>query len=494
MQMLGIVEVDNQELPTMVNPNISNDKYCDYSNDDSDHISPKVESLPLECKNAITDDIDSNSRYLDTTELYKIWFNKNPDSLLNEKNKFRLAEFRANNPCAKISLVYSAELLSPVAKDEAANLFRDYNIVGINFDDVFISAVNSKELPEIELKMLSLAKEELNNFGNRGNGGGNPAAAADILRFSRLIFETYGIYSDFDVALKFDYTKPLVKIQAPMIIPSDNNDFVAFARKGNNQDLDPSALKLLKEIQLKILDKYNSFKPHYSVFTSKAYEKIKEDNKIWSLQEWRSQIEKFDVYDLLELTYKDNDVFFNNPSVIKNLFINEEKLELNLHLLKSSRSLSKSDAIKLFCNIHKQTKLFALDEIEWDSIHNEIFETLGNDLSFYGIENDDFKNKVLLFNSLSVEDGNILLHKIFTEAIRLPENIIKENYYNLIIKSYLDAIKYSLYKKSVMNFSGPEILFREQRDFYSPEQNGIENYIERKDGQDASWQFEAIMK
>ena len=34
--------------------------------------------------------------------------------------------------------------------------------------------------------------------------------------------------------------------------------------------------------QLKILDKYNSFKPHYSVFTSKAYEKIKEDNKSYS--------------------------------------------------------------------------------------------------------------------------------------------------------------------------------------------------------------------
>jgi len=495
MNLAGVTTDPTQECletmhyMTMNDIGYFNDNYDDGKNTEkqqAEHSSSFNDDL------LIKDHLDISSLYLSTHKLYKIWFNKEPDTFLSEQNKLRLIEFRSNNPSAEISLVYSTELLSTKTKEEVKKFLEMNNIISVDFNDV-LHTLNSTQISTLELEMLHLAKEELNNFGKRGNGGGNPAAAADILRFSRTIIEKCGIYSDFDVQLEFDKLTEAHKVNYAMIIPDNNNDFIAFAVNDKNGEMHKLSLIALEHIQHTIAKKYQDFaerpnigsKLHNSLI-SKAFAKVESKNIPWSLTEWRAQILKLDLYDILEV-YRDYTPD-NGVGIAQSLYINDQNLDNSRSLLESVRNLDIFDAIKLFTNIHNKNSLFDIESnLYSDSISN-VLKAIQSNLGYFGIENE-LKDRIIEiddFTKNSLESLKILLCDIMTKAKSLSNNELKNHYLELIADAYVDNLKYTLYKSSVMSFSGPEILLKGRWEF-SPEANDLGEFIVRSEGQDGSW-------
>lgn len=155
-------------------------------------------------------------------------------------------------------MLYSAERLSNNAKNEMQDFLAVHCIKAVDFDQIYKKAKNDINVSSTELKILSLAKEELDNFA-KGNDGGNPAAASDLLRVSKTIIEQLGIYSDFDVHLKFENFSLFQKIESSVVIPTNNNDFLAFAKGANGQEIHQMALEEIYKIQNYILNNYHKY-------------------------------------------------------------------------------------------------------------------------------------------------------------------------------------------------------------------------------------------
>ena len=245
---------------------------------------------------------------LETNKHYKIWFNKDPEIFLSDKNQLRLQQMRSENPNAQISLVYSTELMSLKAKNELYQFLDIHNINGVDFDKTLNEALHDTNFPETELKLLMLTKAELNNSGNKGNGGGNLAAASDILRFCPSI-ANLGIYSDLDVHPKFGNIS-LLNISTPLIIAQGNNDFIAFAKANNEDTIHQVALNEIYKVQKTILQRYqnyNSTSPEFDLnniepldyYLPILFKKAQAQGKPFSLIEYRAQIKNLDIYDLL---------------------------------------------------------------------------------------------------------------------------------------------------------------------------------------------------
>ena len=304
---------------------------------------------------------DDSEYTLATDKLYKIWFNSDPDHFLSEKNKLRLEELRIDNPNAQLSLVCRGELMSLAIRKEVNEFLDIYRINLVDFDVILQEALNNPNFPETELKLLMLAKEELDNLGNKGNSGGNFAAASDILRFCPSIAQ-FGIYSDFDVNLKFNDITPSFGISSPIIIPQTNNDFVAFAKSCDGPNIHQNALKEIYKIQNVILNNYQ------------AYD---------SITGYRAQIKNKNIYDELEWIFKEHE------KILADDYSNIDRASLvrNLESLESARALSVSEAEGLLCDIQDDLMYLLLKDVSKlrsEALHS-IFESIRNNMSDYEI-------------------------------------------------------------------------------------------------------------
>lgn len=406
-----------------------------------------------------------------TDRLYKIWFNREPDLFLTEENKLRLEKLRSDNPDSQISLVYSGGLVDPAIEQEAEGFLNGYNISAVDFDVILDEARSGNKIPEMELRLLMLAKEELDNLGDRGNGGGNFAAASDILRFCPSIAR-FGIYSDFDVHLEFRDIVPLFKVSSPIIIPSQNNDFIAFARGCDGQEMHPDALREVHKIQHGILKRYQGYD---------------------SVTAYRAQIKSRSIYDELESIFK------NHKSIVVDEYsdIDAGKLTARLDLLESAKALPEAEAEKLFCDIQSDFTYYLYKDFYklGREALNSVFEYIRDNVDHYEIADESIKYQISNFKDLKEIDKELLLVKlgrIYNKNVFSEE--VTSHYCHLAVKIYVFAGKYHEYKSSVMFNSGPEVLSAlynmTYRGSLSPKANKIPGIINGP--QDGSWYIRSV--
>lgn len=430
--------------------------------------------------------------FVNTKQLYKIWFNKDPDIFLSELNENRLIDLRKDNPKAKISLLYSANRLSDNAKNEMQDFLSAYCINAINFDQIYEETKDDINIMSTELKILTLAKEELDNFA-QGNYGGNPAAASDLLRVSKTIIEKLGIYSDFDVHLKFDNFPSFQKTETPIIMPDNNNDFLAFSCGNNCESISLEAEKKLVQIQETIIKNYDSYAHENRILFGLGY-----SNENNSVTEARAFIKNIDAYHLFKFYYS-----LGYNEVFK---INKEEAEKNINSLES---LNKAEITELFFELstpHSIAYYLQVLKNHPPSNYKFMIGEISKDPQAYGIKSESLMTKLTnkeenLLPSIYMDLYNVALEEIDSyEFLNSPTEYQKDNlldkalnkkYHELFINVILEYSKFNFYSNSVKHLSGPEVLvqlFVENRDKYTPVNNHIAEGIIR-DGtkQDASW-------
>lgn len=164
---------------------------------------------------------------------FKIWFSTDRDNFLPIKNRVRLLEMRYPNPAARVSLIYSRQLLSPSAELELLTFSKINNITPIAYEDFKQSLQDATDLKVcecIDMEITAMAEK---------NPGACPAAASDMLRIIAAC-NGLGIYTDFDVdfdlrGLSDEHRN--IESDAGMILPLIakygmpiylfNNDFIA---------------------------------------------------------------------------------------------------------------------------------------------------------------------------------------------------------------------------------------------------------------------------
>lgn len=179
----------------------------------------------------------------------KIWLSKDKDSFLNLENRVRLVKMRDDNPGDEINFIYDSSLLSASAQEELQSFCKQYGIIAKDVRTEIIPFCATDN----EKKLLSLYEEEINNL----DAGGNLAAASDILRWLKPVYDL-GIYSDFDIeVLTRDFPATLT-VDRPILFnlgsfsrgdknhPTVNNDILAVT---NSQD----AYFKINKVQLTIL-------------------------------------------------------------------------------------------------------------------------------------------------------------------------------------------------------------------------------------------------
>jgi len=184
----------------------------------------------------------------------KIWLSTNEDSFLNYENQLRLGAMRTKNPDDEINLVYSQSLLLDKSHNELFAYCDKHNITPISIEiDIIPNCKTDQE--------LSLAELYNNEIKNLKNGGGNPAAASDILRWISPVYNL-GTYTDFDVEVDTKEIPAMIEIKSPLLlnlgsvsipgaanILSFNNDVISI--------VDGIAAKeQIEKVQQSILDAY----------------------------------------------------------------------------------------------------------------------------------------------------------------------------------------------------------------------------------------------
>ncbi len=140
----------------------------------------------------------------------KIWLSKNPDIFLNQENQLRLVKMRNKNSDDEIHLLYAKELLSSEAVEQLESFCKKHTIKPVCIeDDIFPHCSAS----ESEQNLIRLYQAEVDALG----AGGNLAAASDILRWMRPVYQL-GIYADFDVSIGTRKLPKSITVEAPILL------------------------------------------------------------------------------------------------------------------------------------------------------------------------------------------------------------------------------------------------------------------------------------
>ena len=282
-----------------------------------------------------------------------------------------------------------------------------------------------------------------------------------------------------------------------MIIPHNNNDFVAFAKGKDGQLIHQNALKEIYKIQNAILNNYKAYDfrdlefPPQDLMTKILFKKAQQEGKSFSIVEYRSQIKKLDIYDKFELIQGYNGAYGG--------CVDSTNFAQNYEVISSVRRLDEIKAKNLFCEIQTDVNCIIV------SPHinlmkegaNSIFESIRKNIHDYEIEHDGLKSRILNFESLDLQSMTDSLSYLGVPSVAgIPFNNIsdksdnaKSNYCHLSVTIDLLEWKTGLHMDSVIDISGPKVLdklYPQERNFFSPENNKI-NGIIRADGQDGSW-------
>lgn len=198
--------------------------------------------------------------YLNTQKQYKIWFSTNPDVFLGMGNQLCFIRARENNKEAILTFIYSAKCLSQEALGQLKTFCEKYSIQPIDFDTDIARLLNGQNDQDI----YALAQQELDRTLN--NTGGNIAAPSDLVRLLPGVAKSYGIYTDFDVELRFKGVSQII-INSPILIhcstfqpiPSISNEIFAVAHDDKEMThLSNDALKMICAAQVGAIDHYKN--------------------------------------------------------------------------------------------------------------------------------------------------------------------------------------------------------------------------------------------
>lgn len=439
---------------------------------------------------------------LNTKNLYKIWFNKDPDEFLSKEKQASLTEFRQANPTAKISYIYNSDNLSENAKHEMEVFLNSLCFKGIDFQDIYQKAKNNNKINKSELTILNFAKDELDNFA-KGNYGGNPASASDLIRFSTYVQEQFlnvATYSDLsDVEVNFSSLPSFYKINSPIIVPEDNNDFIAIACGNNCQTLHPAAKEIIGKIQSEIISKLSSSKyPEVGKLIKNVY--FSNEAELSRIQ-FRAGILSLDEYDYVAMKLQPGKINFHHP--VQNRTSFDPSIE-------AIRDLNDDELSELYFSAKEERHLLKFSYLrglpgEYISkfLRNFAKENIDNmDFSFTSekdIEKMSSRNLPILidfsYNKLLEEACNTSISKIDENPAQYDclDTQLQIRFQTLAVITQTKWLKHTTYKREIMETTGPEILctILKKRDNFSPENSNLAHYILQKT-QDAAWQLNNI--
>lgn len=160
----------------------------------------------------------------------KIWLSKDKDSFLNLENRVRLVKMRDDNPEDEITFIYDSSLLSARAELELQTFCKQYGIIAkdVRTEIIPFCATDNQQT------LIALYEDEIGNLDT----GGNLAAASDILRWLKPVYDS-GIYSDFDIEVSTRDFPATLTVDRPILFnlgsfgsagdnhPTANNDIIA---------------------------------------------------------------------------------------------------------------------------------------------------------------------------------------------------------------------------------------------------------------------------
>ncbi|MCS5708485.1 hypothetical protein CC99x_006140 [Candidatus Berkiella cookevillensis] len=201
---------------------------------------------------------------IETKRHYKIWFSANPDEFLNDENKLRFIRACLDNPDIRFSFVYSSAILSEFAIAELKDFCAKLNIQAVDVDSDVLRLLAHR----LDKKSYHHAMQEIRHAVKKQ--GGNLAAASDLIRWLPGLIQCCGIYSDFDVELKFQKLEPVINVKSPVILPTTlefeddalnaytiNNEFLAFAfDEDNTTQLSADSIEIIRIVQKEMLKRY----------------------------------------------------------------------------------------------------------------------------------------------------------------------------------------------------------------------------------------------
>ncbi|MGE4350497.1 MAG: glycosyltransferase family 88 protein [Candidatus Berkiella sp.] len=201
---------------------------------------------------------------IETKRHYKIWFSANPDEFLNDENKLRFIRACLDNPDIRFSFVYSSAILSEFAIAELKDFCAKLNIQAVDFDSDVLRLLAHR----LDKESYHHAMQEIRHAVKKQ--GGNLAAASDLIRWLPGLIQCCGIYSDFDVELKFQKLNPVINVKSPVILPTTlefeddalnaytiNNEFLAFAfDEDNTTQLSTDSIEIIRIVQKEMLKRY----------------------------------------------------------------------------------------------------------------------------------------------------------------------------------------------------------------------------------------------
>lgn len=199
-----------------------------------------------------------------TKQHYKMWFSMNPHEFLNDENKLRFIRCCLDNPDVSFSFVYSSAILSEMAIENLKDFCQKLNIRPIDLNVDVENLLDHK----LDSACYHLAVQEIMYAVKRQ--GGNLAAASDLIRWLPGLIECCGIYSDFDVELKFQYLESVISVKSAVILPTTlefhegelngytiNNEFLAFAfEEGQPSCLAKDSIDIIRVMQTEMLTRY----------------------------------------------------------------------------------------------------------------------------------------------------------------------------------------------------------------------------------------------
>ena len=214
---------------------------------------------PAEISRAIT------QRYLfDISRHYKIWFSVDPDTCLGLENELNLIQFRHDNPNFSLSLIYSADCLSPTSISKLEQFCADHKIRLVKFEDL-----EARLQEPTDKALFAIAAAEIAHAKHFSDQGGNMAGAADVTRLLRYVIETYGNYGEFDNKSQLSrLSTEFVELKGPFLFMTEvielsthyqvasNSDFLAFSLDKSRLRLSAEAWQGLRNCQLEIIDHY----------------------------------------------------------------------------------------------------------------------------------------------------------------------------------------------------------------------------------------------
>lgn len=139
----------------------------------------------------------------------KIWLSKNPQKFMSDENQLRLLAMRSKCPGDEIHLIYDSRLLTNDAKQDLLNFCKNN---GIQADDIR-DLINNAQLDSEEKQLIEIYEDEISHL----DAGGNLAAASDVLRWIRPVYQL-GTYSDFDVNIKTKDLPDYIPVKSDILL------------------------------------------------------------------------------------------------------------------------------------------------------------------------------------------------------------------------------------------------------------------------------------